>query len=157
MKEIKGRYKNANHYCYAYRKITGEEYFTDAGEPTGTAGIPILNALREKDLYDIIGIVVRYFGGIKLGVRGLIDAYHYTMEKTIEKAKIIERIITSNYMLKVSYKEFNILKNEILRHFRCELKEIFADKVIMEVKIPIFLKDDFERFISKRGVEIEKL
>lgn len=157
MKEIKGKYKNATHYCYAYRKISGEEYFTDAGEPTGTAGIPILNAIREKELYDVIGVVIRYFGGIKLGVRGLIDAYHYTMEKVIEKANIVEKIVTCNYVIKVSYKDFNILKNDILKHYRCEVSEKFGENVLMEVRVPIFLKDDFEKFISKRGVEIEKL
>ncbi|MGC8813693.1 IMPACT family protein [Dictyoglomus sp.] len=157
LKEVKERYKNATHYCYAYRKATGEEYFTDGGEPTGTAGIPILNALRERDLYDIIGIVIRYFGGIKLGIRGLIDAYHYTMEKTLEKSKITEKIITSDYVVRLSYKDFNAFKSEVLRHFRCEVKEKFEDNVIMEIKVPIFLKDDFEKFLFKRGVEIEKL
>lgn len=157
IKEVKGKYKNATHYCYAYRKITGEEYFTDGGEPTGTAGIPILNALREKDLYDIIGIVVRYFGGIKLGVRGLIDAYHYTMEKTLEKCNIVERIVTADYLVKLSYKDFNIFKSEVLKHFKCDVNETFGEEVIMEIKVPLFLKDEFEKFISKRGVEFEKI
>lgn len=101
--------------------------------------------------------MIRYFGGIKLGIRGLIDAYYYTMEKTLEKAKIIEKIITSDYIVKLSYKDFNAFKREVLRHFKCEVKEKFEEDVIMEIRVPIFLKDDFEKFLFKRGVEIERL
>jgi len=156
LKETKSKFKNATHYCYAYRKITGEEYFSDGGEPTGTAGIPILNVLREKDLHDIIGIVIRYFGGVKLGIRGLIDAYHYTMKKAIENSNIIEKVISEKYLLKTSYKDFNILKNEILKNFPCEIRENFLENVILEVSIPLRYKISFEDFINKRGIEIER-
>jgi len=156
LKEVKENYKNATHYCYAYRKVTGEEYFSDGGEPTGTAGIPILNALREKDLYNIIGVVVRYFGGIKLGVRGLIDAYHFTMEKTIEKAKIVEKMVTVSYRIKATYKDFPNIKRELIKNFSCEIGENFGEDVVLEVKVPITLKEEFIKYISKRRVEIEK-
>lgn len=76
---IRQEYADATHNCYAYRVGTGENpltYYNDHGEPTGTAGKPILNAILQADITQTVVVVTRYFGGKKLGVRGLIDAYH---------------------------------------------------------------------------------
>ncbi|MDR2175198.1 MAG: YigZ family protein [Synergistaceae bacterium] len=69
--------KNADHYCWAYRLDPDSEtvHFSDGGEPAGTAGRPILAAIRQSGMFNVVIVVTRYFGGIKLGVRGLIDAY----------------------------------------------------------------------------------
>ena len=87
LKTVEQEYPKANHYCWAYRfgidRI--EEHCSDAGEPTGTAGRPILGALKRSGLNNTLIVVVRYFGGIKLGVRGLIDAYGAAAEQVIEE------------------------------------------------------------------------
>jgi len=78
LKEIAEKYPKATHYCWAYRLGTGTsllEHCSDAGEPAGTAGRPILGALKRAGLENTLLVVTRYFGGVKLGVRGLIDAY----------------------------------------------------------------------------------
>lgn len=77
LKEISAKFPKATHYCWAYRIGTGSvlEHCSDAGEPAGTAGRPILGALKRCGLDNTLLVVTRYFGGIKLGVRGLIDAY----------------------------------------------------------------------------------
>ena len=77
LKEISAKFPKATHYCWAYRIGTGSvlEHCSDAGEPAGTAGHPILGALKRCGLDNTLLVVTRYFGGIKLGVRGLIDAY----------------------------------------------------------------------------------
>ena len=73
LEEIKKKYKDATHYCYAYI-INNHEKCSDNGEPSGTAGMPILNVLKQNDLTNILCVVIRYFGGIKLGAGGLIRA-----------------------------------------------------------------------------------
>ena len=100
---IKQTYPDATHHCYAYR--TGpeqpEEVANDDGEPGGTAGQPILNELKSNDLINVGLVVVRYFGGTKLGKPGLINAYRTTARHCIEKAKIVRlktvRTITITY------------------------------------------------------------
>ncbi|MFN6991459.1 MAG: IMPACT family protein [Fervidobacterium sp.] len=86
---ITKKYQNATHNCPAYRIYDNGkliEFSSDAGEPSGTAGLPILNTLRKNELINVAVVVTRYFGGVKLGVRGLIDAYSQAVQKTIEKA-----------------------------------------------------------------------
>lgn len=89
IKNISRSHRSATHNCWAY-KIGEETGFSDSGEPSGTAGRPILNAIEKMRLNGVVVIVTRYFGGIKLGKRGLIEAYFTTALRTLEKAKKIE-------------------------------------------------------------------
>ena len=85
-------YPKANHHCWAYRIGTGTalEHCSDAGEPSGTAGRPILGVIKRHELTNTLIVVTRYFGGIKLGVRGLIDAYKAAAELAVEQAGAVE-------------------------------------------------------------------
>lgn len=86
LETIKKENKKATHICYAYR-IIGNEYLEkafDDGEPSGTAGRPILNVIQKQDLKNILLVVIRYFGGIKLGAGGLVRAYSKTASETIK-------------------------------------------------------------------------
>lgn len=98
-------YANATHNCYAY--ICGfdqeTQYHSDAGEPHGTAGKPILNALLRADMTNIMAIVTRYYGGVKLGVPGLIEAYGSTVEKTLELAEIIPATAFAEFSVQSEY------------------------------------------------------
>ena len=91
LEEIKKKYKDATHYCYAYI-INNHEKCSDNGEPSGTAGMPILNVLKQNDLTNILCVVIRYFGGIKLGAGGLIRAYSTSASEALNKA-IITNIV----------------------------------------------------------------
>lgn len=85
---ISKKYQDATHNCYAYRILNNGniiEFSSDGGEPSGTAGLPILNTLRKNDLINSAVVVIRYFGGVKLGVRGLIDAYSQATQMVIDK------------------------------------------------------------------------
>lgn len=102
LKEIKLKYKDCTHICYAYVFENLKKY-NDDNEPGGTAGLPILNILEKNNLTNVLAIVVRYFGGIKLGANGLIRAYSNSIKDALNETKIIEYIkkieieITTNH------------------------------------------------------------
>ena len=116
--KLKNEYKNATHYCYAY-KLLNDKGFSDDGEPNKTAGIPILNVIEGNDLINVLVVVIRYFGGIKLGPGGLIRAYSNTCKEGINKSTLVELIkgiessITFDYSKEkeISY----LLKNSIIK------------------------------------------
>lgn len=87
--EIRKKYFDATHHCYAYKLKSGEEKYSDDGEPKGTAGIRILNAIEHFDLRDVLVIVVRYFGGTKLGVGPLGKAYYNSSIDVLNTSEII--------------------------------------------------------------------
>lgn len=105
--ETNKSYIDATHNCPACRVITKSgivEFSSDAGEPSGTAGLPMLNTLRKHDLLNVAVVVTRYFGGVKLGVRGLIDAYFLAVQKAIEEAENNNRIIVKRRAYKQKLK-----------------------------------------------------
>ena len=99
LKSVKKEYKDATHYCYAY-KINNLKKASDDGEPAGTAGLPILEVLDKKDLNNILCIVVRYFGGIKLGAGGLLRAYSTSVKEAIDNNEIIN--LVESYIIKIT-------------------------------------------------------
>ena len=102
---IKNKYKDATHYCYAY--IIGNiKRFNDDGEPGGTAGMPILNVLENNDLNNILCVVIRYFGGIKLGAGGLVRAYSNSVTKALENIEIKE--LKEAYEISINFKYDNV-------------------------------------------------
>lgn len=116
--KIRKRYFDANHHCYAYRLGFEKSIFrfNDDGEPGGSAGKPIYGQILSKDLSDLLIVVVRYFGGTKLGIPGLINAYKTTAREALENAVIIEKSVTICYRLTFDYPAMNeimrILKEE---------------------------------------------
>lgn len=118
LSQIAKRYFDANHHCYAYRLgFEKNNYrFNDDGEPTGSAGKPIYGQILSKDLTDILIVVIRYFGGTKLGIPGLINAYKTTAREAIENAVIIEKHILVHFLIVFDYPDMNeimrILKEE---------------------------------------------
>lgn len=129
---IKKKHPKATHYCYAY--ITSEfKKSSDDGEPGGTAGLPILNVLEKEELTSILAIVVRYFGGIKLGAGGLVRAYSKSITEALLKTEYISLI--NGYLIELTfdYKDQKnidyILKNSIIK------EQNFQDKVFYKVLI----------------------
>jgi len=116
--ELRKEYYDARHHCYAYRlgfeKLVYRQ--NDDGEPSGTAGRPIYGQIVSKDLTDILVVVVRYFGGIKLGVSGLINAYKTASIEALNNAQIITKTIEDIYQVNFGYESMNdvmkIIKEE---------------------------------------------
>ncbi|WP_455520805.1 YigZ family protein [Parvimonas micra] len=142
--EIREKYKDATHNCFAY--IIGVDKliqkYSDDGEPSGTAGIPMLEVLRKKDLTNCLVISTRYFGGILLGAGGLVRAYTKSIVGVLEKSKIVRKELFYNLDIVLDYiflgKIENILKNFDLKILNIE----YLEKVKINLSVR---KDKFER------------
>jgi len=114
---IKNNYKDATHYCYAYL-LEASQKASDDGEPGGTAGMPILNVLQSNNLINILAVVIRYFGGIKLGAGGLVRAYSKSVKEALNHNQIISLEKGINVDIYFNYdkiKELDyLLKNEVI-------------------------------------------
>ena len=155
--KIKKLDKNANHYCFAYiiKPDKSIEKVNDDGEPKNSAGKPILGQIKSKDLTNCLIVVVRYFGGTKLGIPGLIKAYKNAALEAIQNNKIECIDITEMYSLKFSYEELNLVmkilknynaniinhKNDMISEIECSItlknSKIFYDKISKNHKIDI--------------------
>lgn len=109
--KIKQLHPKATHHCYAYRLgIDGENYrINDDGEPSGTAGLPIYNQLLANDITNVLLIIVRYFGGTKLGAGGLVKTYKESAKATLDKAKIITKELESLIEIKFNFSQQNVI------------------------------------------------
>lgn len=121
--EVKHKYPKATHYCYAY-VYNNVKHFSDDGEPGGTAGMPILNVIEKENLNNVLCIVVRYFGGIKLGAGGLVRAYTKSVTKALKL--VYYKYLEEGYKTKLSFqydseKQVNyILRDAIILEKRFE-------------------------------------
>lgn len=107
--ELKTKHKSARHFCYAYQVGTSQIYYraNDDGEPSNSAGMPIYGQLQSFDVTNVLVVVVRYFGGTKLGVGGLISAYKESAKLSLEAAKIVEKTIDIHFKITFDYKDIN--------------------------------------------------
>ena len=114
--EIKSKHKQARHNCWAY--VIGEnmgiQRYSDDGEPQGTAGIPTLEVIKKEDLRDVVVVVTRYFGGVKLGAGGLVRAYTKGAKIGIDAAKVIEKVMYKEVRIKIDYNQLGKVQNEIM-------------------------------------------
>ena len=130
--KISEHYKDATHNCYAYQIGVGDQSifrYYDGGEPSGTAGRPILQAIQSKNLANVVVVVTRYFGGTKLGTGGLIRAYNSTALSVLDKAVIIEEYPKTSLSLYFSYPQTNAI-HQILEKFHAHLIESRFDKIV---------------------------
>lgn len=123
-------YKDATHYCYAYILSNTEKCFDD-GEPSGTAGKPILNILSNNDLSNVLCLVIRYFGGIKLGAGGLVRAYSNSANEAVKKAEICYLTKGYNITITFDYEITKIIDNLALN----VLNKCFTNKITYNFNI----------------------
>ena len=126
LNNVKKEYPKATHYCYAYI-VSDYKKASDDGEPGGTAGMPILNVLEKEDMTSVIAIVIRYFGGIKLGAGGLVRAYSSSVRDALKKADKILLIEGVQIKITIPYDKQNEL-NYILKDNEI-VDKTFEDKV----------------------------
>jgi len=131
--DFQSKYSDATHVCYAYLLDSPRvEKANDDGEPSGTAGKPLLELLKKKKLSNTLVVVVRYFGGIKLGAGGLVRAYTTAGNMALDKASVVEFITVNKYMATLSIADGVRFKNYILNNGGKVLNERYEDKYIVE-------------------------
>ncbi|MEI8134463.1 MAG: YigZ family protein [bacterium] len=133
---ISKEFYDASHHCYAYRIGRPAELVrsADDGEPSGTAGKPILLALTSKEITNCLLVVTRYFGGTELGTGGLARAYAEAAKHAIETATIKQVLITESYHITLSYEDFPILER-IVAPFSPIIEKQFGDQVIVKLQV----------------------
>jgi len=156
-KELRKKHYDARHHVYAF--ILGENYdnfrYSDDGEPSNSSGPPVLNAIKSHELTNILIVVVRYFGGKKLGVPGLINAYKTAAEDSIINAQIIEKTSDINFTLKFPYSLLNkvmYLCNKLEANIK---KQDFTTDCKILVSIRKGKKEEFEQIMTQNGISIE--
>ncbi len=135
--EIAAQHKQANHNCWAYVIGDAGETFhaSDAGEPSGTAGKPMLNALKRHDLTNVAVVVTRYFGGIKLGIRGLIEAYSQTVEACVQLASLQKIVHLKRFRIDVDYGFSESLKHKVAGLQGTIADATYTDRVTLIVEV----------------------
>lgn len=162
LSQMNNRFSDANHICYAYRICNVNqldlfynpeiiEYSTDDGEPSGTAGRQILNVMKNKSLVNRIIFVIRYFGGIKLGIKGLIDAYRQSAELVVSDIKLIKWVLYKDLVIKTNYEYHKFLEQILINHEGEIVNSEFSDTIIMSVKIPFKELKMFKKNINEKS------
>lgn len=129
LEKIRSEHPKATHHCYAFRMgISGENYrANDDGEPSGSAGLPIYNQLLANEITNVLVISVRYYGGTKLGVSGLVKAYKESAKITLEEANIIIKELETEIEIRFNFNQQNIIFT-LLSKFDAEVLNFDADE-----------------------------
>lgn len=149
--EISKEYFDAKHNCYAYIINDGKniiEKMSDNGEPSGTAGMPILNVLKKRNLQNVLVIVTRYFGGILLGTGGLTRAYSGVTTQCIDKANIIKMDFGIQYQICTTYNDFKNMKYELEKN-QIQIENIeYGEKIRIIFNVPNNKENDLKNIIE---------
>jgi len=160
IEDLKKKHHQARHWCYAWKIGKENHQFraNDDGEPSNTAGMPIYGQIQSFDVTNILIVVVRHYGGIKLGVSGLINAYKTAAQMALENSKIVKRTIDEIFVIKFDYPEMNLVMRVIKEHnlniikqkleLNCEIHISVRKKIAEEI---------FKKFESIYKVEIKNL
>lgn len=138
LNEIRSRYPDATHNVYAYVIDENNIFrYSDDGEPSGTAGMPVLDAIRKRDIVDVIVVVTRYFGGTLLGTGGLVHTYGASAKQGLEEAKIVNRRLCDILSVRVDYTLLGKLQHEIASRGYMLEDTIYEDGVTFIISCPI--------------------
>lgn len=158
LNEIWEQHPKATHHCYAFRLgLNGENYrANDDGEPSGSAGLPIYNQLLANDLTNILLVVVRYYGGTKLGVSGLVKTYKESAKLTLEEAVFVTRELETELEVRFQFSQQNIIFT-LLNKFDAKILDFQAEnhcKIIAKIK-KAQQENVVEQLREMREVEVE--
>lgn len=159
VKNIKKKYYDAKHNCVAYRVIDNGQVIeksSDDGEPSGTAGGPMLNILQKNNLCNIVVVVTRYFGGILLGTGGLVRAYSDVTQKAIEKSVKVSKVEGVKIEVKLDYSNLDIFK------YYCKNNEInitktdYCEDIILKIEMEKIRKNIFLKDVETKTLNIKE-
>ncbi|MES2411266.1 MAG: YigZ family protein [Bacteroidota bacterium] len=160
LEKLRKQQAGAGHFCYAFQLGTDTIYFrtNDDGEPSNSAGMPIYGQIQSYGLTNILVVVVRFFGGVKLGVGGLISAYKTAAQMALEEAEIIEKTIDIHFQISFDYKNMN----KVMRIIKEKNLEIISQQMEESCQIEIATRKKhadtiFDIFTNLFEVEIKKI
>lgn len=156
IEKLKREHYSARHHCYAYRLGPGGDVWraNDDGEPSSTAGKPILGQILSRELSDILIVVVRYFGGVKLGVPGLIKAYKMATADALESAQIVEKICMTGYKADLAFEQLNSALR-IIRDYNAVInRQVFDNNCTIEFSVRLRDAKKIEEEFIKNNILI---
>ena len=159
LEDLRKQHHSARHWCYAFQLGTDKIYYraNDDGEPNNSAGMPIYGQIQSFDVTNVLVVSVRYFGGVKLGVGGLISAYRTSAQMALEASEIIEKTIDIHYRLKFGYQNMN----KVMRVIKEKNLDIVSQKMEMDCEIVISTRKKnapmvFEAFTNLYEIAIKE-
>ena len=160
LEHLRKEHFSARHWCYAYQIGTEKIQYraNDDGEPNNSAGMPIYGQIQSFEVTNVLIVVVRYFGGVKLGVGGLISAYKITAQMALENSEIVERTIDKHFIISFGYANMN----KVMRIIKEKNLQIISQKMEMDCEIEISIRkknvqnllDTFENLYEIKLTEI---
>ena len=157
---LKKEYHDARHHCFAYRLgLNGSRWrANDDGEPSGSAGRPILGQIDAAGLSDILVVVIRYFGGIKLGIPGLIRAYKTSTADALAQATVVEKVAGKDYRLSFPYLSMNAVMKVVKDMSLPQKDQYFAERCSMLLRVRLSQEAAFlERVSNIEGVDVDEV
>ena len=153
LEEVRATYPDATHHCWAYL-IGAEVRFSDDGEPSGTAGRPMLETLQKRELNRVLGVVTRYYGGTKLGAGGLVRAYSGTLAKTLDAAGVVQVKPTVNRIVSVPFAEMDAV-HRLLNEWR-GLRKGEADYTAQGLRLAVTFFAEDEKRLERELTEVTR-
>ncbi len=157
---LKKEYHDARHHCFAYRLgLDGSRWrANDDGEPSGSAGRPILGQIDAAGLSDILVVVIRYFGGIKLGIPGLIRAYKTSTADALAQATVVEKVAGKDYRLSFPYLSMNAVMKGVKDMSLPQKDQYFAERCSMLLRVRLSQEAAFlDRVSNIDGVDVDEV
>jgi uncharacterized YigZ family protein len=155
---LRKQYHDARHHCYAYRLGYKGDVFrsSDDGEPSGSAGRPILGQIDSAGLSDTLVVVVRYFGGIKLGIPGLIRAYKTSTADALAHAQVVEKIAGKWLRVSFGYEAMNAVMKVLKEMDLSQRGQDFGEQCSLEVRVRLSAMDSFREKMGK-DIKLEEI
>ena len=160
IKEIKKKYQVARHNCIAYRVIENDrviEKSSDDGEPSGTAGGPMLKILQKSNLCNVLVVVTRYFGGVLLGTGGLVRAYSDATQEAIKKCKINLMVKGIQIELTIHYNDFEIFKHYCTNNNIKIVNIEYSEDIILKIEMEKNRKQEIMNYIETKRLKVKNI
>jgi len=159
--QARADYPDARHHCWAYLlgnpNNAASAAMSDDGEPSGTAGKPILNVLQHKGVGDIMVVVIRYFGGIKLGAGGLVRAYSTATQQAMEILEVQERVALTECLVNCGFSQEQAVRHWLTQHQGQVLDCTYTAAVALQVALPEVKVTELHQFLSDRGAQFRTI
>ncbi len=152
LEAIRKKYPDASHHCWAWQGASRDDYrYSDDGEPSGSAGKPIHNAIVGRTLVGVMVVVVRYFGGTKLGTGGLVRAYGGCAAEALDESPIVETVLKATLIFRCDYEKVGLMQAIVNATEHASVESQFQEAVVMTVQVPVGKEAEFQAEVQERS------